>query len=272
MTLTADGGSTKTTWKTEGNGCKRLFRTQGLNPFHQTEEEILRIINDELLRQEGFPDAATVSTIRFYGAGCTREKSPVLCGILRDVFPNAREVEAGSDILGAAKALFGDKEGIACILGTGANSCLYDGKRIAANVSPMGYILGDEGSGAVLGRTFLNRLYKGGHPDMAETFEKETGLTPAEVIESVYRRPTPNRFLASLAPFIKRHIGEPWVEEMVIGCFREFFRHNISHYARPDLPCSFVGGIAVNFEKQLRMAAKEEGFLIGKLMQEPLVI
>ena len=148
MILTADGGSTKTTWMTEENGTRQLFRTQGLNPFHQTEDEMRRIINNELLRQEGFPCAAAISYVHFYGAGCTIEKAPLLATILHEFFPASHDVEVGSDILGAARALFHNEEGIACILGTGSNSCLYDGKEIVANVSPMGYILGDEGSGA----------------------------------------------------------------------------------------------------------------------------
>ena len=270
MTLTADSGSTKTTWMVEQGGGKRLFHTQGLNPFHQTAEEMRRIVTVELLGQEGFPDAATMSNIHFYGAGCTAEKSPLLRAILRDAFPSAAEVEVGSDILGAARALLGSSEGIACILGTGANSCLYDGERIVHNVSPMGYILGDEGSGAVIGRTFVNLLYKGGHEDMVKTFEEETGLTLADVIQRVYREPMPNRFLASLAPFIKRQLGEVWVEEMVTDCFRLFFRRNVAHYHRPELPCSFVGSIAFYFMGQLCDAAKKEGFLIGKVMKEPL--
>lgn len=271
MILTADGGSTKTTWMTEENGTRQLFRTQGLNPFHQTEDEMRRIINDELLRQEGFPCAAAIRCVRFYGAGCTIEKAPLLATILRNFFPSAHDLEVGSDILGAAKALFNNEEGIACILGTGSNSCLYDGKDIVANVSPMGYILGDEGSGAVLGKTFVNCLYKGGHSETLKVFEKETGLTASEIIESVYRRPYPNRFLASLAPFIWRHTDEPWIEQMVVECFRGFFKRNISHYLRPDLPCSFVGSIAFYFEKELRIAAKKEGSIIGKVMKEPLM-
>ena len=272
MILTADSGSTKTTWMVEHEGWKQLFHTQGLNPFYMTEAEMQRIIGEELLRQELFPAAQQIEEVRFYGAGCTKEKSPLLRGVLLSLFPSASSVEVGSDMLGAAKALLGGEEGIACILGTGANSCLYDGKEIVANVSPMGFIVGDEGSGAVLGKTFVNLLYKGGHDDMVETFQKETGLTQPAIIQRVYREATPNRFLASLAPFVRRHTDEEWIEEMVVECFRLFFKRNVAHYNRKDLACSFVGSIAFHFERELRIAANKEGYKVGRIIKEPLFV
>ncbi len=271
MILTADSGSTKTTWLlTDNNGEKSYFLTQGINPFHMSLEQMKTVLTSELLVSKGFPDSLLINEIHFYGAGCTKEKSPLLKEILQETFTNSTVTEVDSDMLGAAKALFGNKEGIACILGTGANSCLYDGSKITKNVSPMGYILGDEGSGAVLGKTFINVLYKGEHRNFIPVFEQETGLTQAEIINKVYRGPLPNRFLASLAPFIKKHINETWIDTMVTDCFRLFFRQNIRHYNRPDLPCSFVGSIAYYFESQLREAAKKEGSLIGLIMKEPL--
>ena len=266
MILTADSGSTKTTWV----AGKQRFLTQGINPFHMTEEQMRNIINSELLTLDDFPQPSLFSEIHFYGAGCTAEKAPILEKLLHETFSKASTIKVGSDMLGAARALFGNKEGIACILGTGANSCLYDGERITDNVSPMGYILGDEGSGAVIGRTFLNALYKGEHRDFIPVFERETGLSLPGIIERVYRQPIPNRFLASLAPFIKAHIEEEWLEQMVVEAFRLFFQHNVRHYHRTDLPCSFVGSIAYYFEEQLRKAAELEGYFIGEIKKEPL--
>lgn len=270
MTLTADSGSTKTTWMVEENGRKTLFHTQGLNPFYMTPAEMQSIISRELLSQDGFPDAAQFRKVYFYGAGCTTEKAPLLHDVLASIFLSAKTIEVGSDMLGAAKSLLGNNEGIACILGTGANSCLYDGQSVIANVSPMGFILGDEGSGAVLGKTFVNLLYKGGHPDVRDAFEKYSGLTQADIIQCVYREPTPNRFLASFAPFIKQHLDIAWIEEMVVDCFRLFFQRNVAHYNRADLPCSFVGSIAFHFESQLRIAANKEGYKVSKIVKEPL--
>lgn len=273
MILTADSGSTKTTWKieTEKNGMMvewGRYSTQGINPFHQSEDVMRNVIDMELMAADRFP-AEDIVEVHFFGAGCTKEKSPVLQRILREMFPQSSVVEVDSDMLGAAKALFGNEPGIACILGTGANSCLYDGERIVSNVSPMGYILGDEGSGAVIGKTFLNALYKGEHREFIDVFENETGLCQADIIQRVYREAMPNRFLASLCPFIKKHISEMWIEELVVNCLRLFFEHNVKHYHRPELPCSFVGSIAYHFEEQLKKASGS--FKIGKIMKEPLV-
>jgi N-acetylglucosamine kinase-like BadF-type ATPase len=272
MKLIADSGSTKTDWcvlDVEDKVRSRVS-TQGINPFHMSEDTVLGVLRNELLLHLGTL-ISSVDEIEFYGAGCTVAKIPVMQRLLSDVFPSARKVIVGSDMLGAAKALLGNKEGIACILGTGANSCLYDGEKIIANVSPMGYILGDEGSGAVLGKTFINELYKGGHSDFINVFEKETGLTQADIIQKVYREPLPNRFLASLSKFIGAHIAEEqWIEDMVVDCFRDFFRKNVRHYNRKDLSVSFVGSVAYYYKAQLEKAAEIEGFVIGKVLKSPL--
>ena len=269
MKLTADSGSTKTTWLLDTNGAEKLyFYTQGINPFHMDIETMESILKEELLPQlqsSGFP----IDDIEFYGAGCTAEKSVILKNILQKIFPSSKSVIVGSDMLGAAKALFNNEPGIACILGTGSNSCLYDGEKIVENISPMGYILGDEGSGAVIGKTFLNCLYKGKHRDFINIFETETGLTLPDIINKVYRGPLPNRFLASLCPFIHSHLTEQWIEEMVIDCFRKFFENNIKHY-NSYRNIGFVGSVAFYFKEQLYKAAEKEGSLITKIMKEPL--
>ncbi len=270
MILIADSGSTKTTWQlTTAEGDRNLVTTQGINPFHMSETAMQSIIKDELITAYGLCQD-DVTEIEFYGAGCTKEKSRVLRDILRRLFPAATTVTVDSDMLGAAKALFGNQEGIACILGTGANSCLYDGQRIVANVSPMGYILGDEGSGAVMGRLFVNALYKDGHDDWILPFEQAMGVTKADIIQRVYRGSMPNRFLASIAPFVRAHVSEPWIDDLVIGNFRDFFQKNVAHYGRKDLSCAFVGGVAYNFSQQLRRAADMEGYVVGRIMREPL--
>ena len=283
MKITADSGSTKTTWKITDHGQSWTLMTQGINPFHMSYKQMTDIIQHELIDHADCPKPKAIKEIHFFGAGCTKEKSPILQAILQEAFPNATTVEVASDMLGAAKALFGNESGIACILGTGANSCLYDGKEIVANVSPMGYILGDEGSGAVLGRSFLNLLYKGYHEEqMICDFEEYMGLSLPEIIQKVYREPMPNRFLASIAPYINKVTNNPnhpshnWTKQMVIDCFRLFFRHNVAHYKHmtadniATLPCSFVGSIAYHFKPQLQQAAQLEGFTIGQIKKEPL--
>lgn len=271
--LIADSGSTKTDWQIMlPLNVSIKHQTQGINPFHMSEETIKGIISSELLPAIGeCMDKDEIGEIHFYGAGCTPAKIPVMEGILKELFPAAEVVEVASDLLGAAKALCGKSEGIACILGTGANSCLYDGEKIVENVSPMGFILGDEGSGAVIGRTFINELYKGKHRDFIGVFEAETGLSQADLIQKVYREPMPNRFLASLSVFINQHLEEQsWMKDMITECFRNFFRKNISHYNRPDLEVNFVGSIAFYYQDMLKKAANLEGFKIGSIVKNPL--
>ena len=190
--------------------------------------------------------------------------------LLSLVFPSAA-VEAHGDLLGAARAVCGHSEGIACILGTGANSCLYDGCRIVGNTPPLGYILGDEGSGAVLGARFLNALYKGFLPaSLLADFESELSMSMGDVIARVYRAPLANRFLASLSPYVSRYMDVPEVVRLVVDNFRDFFRRNVVHYRRTDLPVGFVGSIAYHYEQQLREAADAEGFMVGVVMKSPM--
>jgi N-acetylglucosamine kinase-like BadF-type ATPase len=262
--LIADSGSTKTDWAMGG----RRFATQGINPFHQSEDTILAILRDELLPQI---DADRVGEVQFYGSGVRPELESVMEGLLRQCFASAAHIEAHSDLLGAARALCGSQEGIACILGTGSNSCLYDGEKIVANTPALGYILGDEGSGAVLGLRFLNALYKGRLPQSLKAdFEHAMQMTLPQVIDRVYRQPLANRWLASLSPFIHVHLSDPAVEAIVIDNFRLFVRHNILPYRRPDLPLQAVGSIAHYYACQLAIAAQAEGLTLGKIVRSPL--
>lgn len=269
MNLIVDSGSTKTDWCVVDGGVV-IFRTagQGINPFQQSVDVIENIVKTEFVVQ--FDDACDITEIEFYGAGCRDRMVPRMELLLRKVFVNAVRVEVCSDILGAARALFGDKEGIACILGTGANSCLYDGRRITANVPPLGYILGDEGSGAVLGRMFINALFKGGLPAaMRDEFLKETGLTLADIINKVYREPLANRFLASTSVFIHNHLENKDLRNLVIDNFRSFFKRNVSLYGRRDLPVGAVGSIAFYYKSELLEAAESEGYTVGKVIKSP---
>lgn len=190
--------------------------------------------------------------------------------LLLSVLPGA-SVEAHGDLLGAARAVCGQSAGVACILGTGANSCLYDGNDIVQNTPPLGYALGDEGSGAVLGIRFLNALYKGFMPDAVATdFQRDMNMTTADVIARVYRQPMANRFLASLSPFISSHLHEPQVRQLVVDNFRDFFRRNIVQYGHRDLPVGFVGSMAFHYAEQLAEAAACEGFSVGRVIKSPI--
>lgn len=272
MKLLADSGSTKTDWCIIDAGNRTKITTQGINPYHQSEEQIEGIIRTELFPQlKEIVPTLYFDKIEYYGAGCTKEKIEPMKTLLGRIFGSCGDIIVDSDMLGACKVLCNASEGIACILGTGANSCLYDGEKIVQNVSPMGFIVGDEGSGAVIGKMFIGEIYKGEHRDLLPTFERETGLSAPVIISRVYREPMPNRFLASLNPFINKHKEDnPWIKDMIIECFCMFFRRNIRHYNRRDLPVNFVGSIAYYYKEELSVAALREGYMLGKVIKTPL--
>lgn len=271
MRLIADSGSTKTDWvMTDGTDVCGRFQTKGINPYHQSEDDITAILRDELLPQLSCCNSGGFE-VSFYGSGVRAELAPMMERLLLQGLPHVTTVEAHGDLLGAARAVCGASEGIACILGTGANSGLYDGKRMVANTPPLGYVLGDEGSGAVLGIRFLNALYKGFMPEsLTDDFQRDMNMSMSDVISRVYRQPLANRFLASLSPFIHRHLDMPQVRTLVVDALREFFSHNIRQYQRPDLPVGFVGSIASNYTACLQEAASVEGFVIGCVIKSPM--
>ncbi|WP_418992780.1 ATPase [Alistipes sp.] len=262
MILIADSGSTQCTWLlAERDGVRRI-RTPGINALHQTGRQVL----DTLAL---VPPCAEVDEVHFYGAGCGPqfpEATRKMATALRERF-GAPRIGVESDLLGAARALFGRGEGIACILGTGSNSCHCRGGGIVATVPPLGYILGDEGSGAVLGRNLLNGVFKG-HIPLREELLTATGMTYEQILRRVYAEPAANRFLASLAPVVCAHTAVPEVREMVVGSFRQFAARNLGRYPA-DLPVSFVGGVAAHFGELLRTAMHEAGRRVQRIVQSP---
>ena len=284
MLLIADSGSTKTDWAiVTGASQPVVLNTQGINPVHQSREEIVRILREEFvslmasnpevqkLRSSAILTPEFPLAVYFYGSGVRPEMESLMTVLLSETFPQAQTIEAHSDLLGAARALCGRNEGIASILGTGANSCLYDGEAIVKHTPALGYILGDEGSGAVLGKRFIHDLYGGILSDkIRETFETETKLNLAEIIKRVYRQPLANRFLASLSEFITNHLDDPEVRGVVVQNLVDFLRYHISPYDRQDLPVSFVGSIAWHYQDELREAAERLGFKLGTVLKTPL--
>lgn len=267
--LIADSGSTKTDWVLQQGG-KRLARiaTQGINPFMLSVAEIEQVLRNELLTAPGF---VMPTEVRFYGAGCRGSQCAVVEAALRSVLPQLTAVTVGSDLLGAACALFGAADGVACILGTGSNSGLFVGGELVQNVSPLGYILGDEGSGAVLGRRLVGDVLKRQLPaSVCEAFEQTYQLTGDDIVQRVYKQPFANRFLASFAPFLAQHRHDAAVRELLIDEFERFFSRNVAAYQRPDLKVSFVGSIAHYFQPELQCAAQATGFSMGKVMKCPL--
>ena len=269
MILIADSGSTKTDWAVVDNGRQVVaMSTQGINPFHQDAENIATVIEEELLPKMGNIEP---EGIFFYGSGCREDKVEMMCGILGKAFPQCARIEAQGDLLAAARAVCGEREGIACIMGTGANSCLYDGNRVVENTPPLGYILGDEGSGAVLGKLFVNALFKGQLPsELKDEWLEETGLSLNIIINKVYREPLANRFLASTSRFIHQHLSVEPLERMVVYNFREHFRRNVNQYGRKDLTVGAIGSVAYYYREQLQRAATVEGYTLGKVMRSPM--
>ncbi len=269
--LIADSGSTKTDWiclTGDDESTQIEVQTVGLNPFHVSDNEIRGVLTHDVLPQLG---DSKVEAVYFYGSGVRPEVEGRVEGLLRESFPDAQTVQAHSDLLGACRALCGDEAGIACILGTGANSCVYDGKKIVHNTPALGYILGDEGSGAVLGKHLLHDLYTGVLPhNLRLTFEKEMGLELSEIINKVYREPQANRFLASLSEFIHRHLDEEGIRQMVYNTFSDFINYHVSRYGRHDLPLSFVGSIAFYYQEQLQLIVQMLGYPMGTILKSPL--
>ena len=269
MMLIADSGSTKTDWCVilDNTPIKRIG-TKGLNPFFQSEEEIQQELTHSLLPQltEG-----PIDSVYFYGAGCTPEKAPTLRRAIADTLPGVGNIKAYSDMLDAARGLCGREAGITCILGTGSNSCFYDGKEIVNHISPLGFILGDEGSGAVLGKLLVGDILKNQlSPAIKEVFLKQFDLTVPEIIDRVYRQPFPNRFLASLSPFIAQHLEEPGIRQLVLGSFIAFLRRNVMQYDYTQYPAHFIGSVAHCYKEILQEAAQETGIRIGKILQSPM--
>ena len=270
MILLADSGSTKTDWGLVENGklVKRL-RTSGMNPFQMSEEAITEEIKTHLVPE--LP-GTVLDEVHFYGAGCTKEKQPIVERALRANLTINGECEVASDMLGAARGICGHKPGIACILGTGSNACSYDGKNLVKNVSPLGFILGDEGSGAVLGKLLVGDVLKNQMPEaITKRFFEKYKLTSAEIIDRVYRQPKPNTFLASFVPFLEENIDEPKIYNLVKESFRSFLRRNVMQYdGWQTLPIGFNGSIAKIYKKPLLEALEEEGMHLGRIIQAPM--
>ncbi|MCC8144301.1 MAG: ATPase [Tannerellaceae bacterium] len=271
MILIADSGSTKTDWCLAGPGKPfTRLQTKGINPFYQTEEEITKEIEKELIPQ--LPQDK-IDAVFFYGAGCAfPDKIAMVQQAIERIIPGSR-VEVGSDLLGAARALCGTTPGIACIMGTGSNSCQYDGTQIVKNVSPLGFILGDEGSGAVLGKLLVADLLKGCLPKhIRDLFYQQSGLTPAVIMDRVYKQSFPNRFLAGLSPFILQHLQEPTLKKIVYTSFRDFFTRNVMQYDYSTYPVHLTGSIAFYYKEIVEEVANELGITIGHIEKSPMLL
>lgn len=277
MILIADSGSTKVHWcLMAANGHTADFMTDGINPLFQTSDAMRNSICNQLLPQmASMLWAGTVTHVFFYGAGCTPEKSVFVKQAIEGVFKKAEAVVA-SDMLGAARGLLGHEKGVACILGTGSNSCLYDGEKIVQNVPSLGFILGDEGSAATLGKRLVSDLMKNQlGEDLKKRFLSQYAINQADIIEHVYRQPFPNRWLANLARFCAENIEDKRIYDLVYDHFTQFIKRNIVQYyttedEKNSMPVGFVGSIAYYYRPVLEQAMQDHGLKVGQILQDPI--
>lgn len=268
MYIVVDSGSTKSDFRVVDGSQVLCVQTEGINPFYQTEEEIRMLVArnfaDDCLNKR-------VENIYFYGAGCSfAEKKNMVRNALQHTFPNAM-IEVEGDLLAAARSLFGVDKGIACILGTGSNSCFYDGSQIVLNVPPLGFILGDEGSGATICKLFVAECLKGILPqDIVNDFFDEYRTNPQQLMDGIYRKAFPNRFLASFFPYIVKNIKNPIVLSIVQRSFSDFFERNVEQYERRDTALGFVGSVAFVLRDYLEVEAQKRGYKIKSVVKSPM--
>ncbi|MRG47094.1 N-acetylglucosamine kinase [Chitinophaga sp. SYP-B3965] len=267
--LVADSGSTKTEWCLMDGKERRTFFTQGLSPYFLTGLQIEELVRAELLSQLGdtIPDL-----VFFYGTGCgTEHNRNLVHKSLHAVWPHAK-VEVNHDLMGAARALCGNKSGIVSILGTGSNSCYYDGKEIVKNNPGLGYILGDEGSGTFLGKKVVQYyLYQTFDDEMRFRFDQKFNVTQADILENVYRQPLPNRYLAAFTPFLAENRGHYMIENILEDGLNEFFFTHIYKYSESwTSPLHFTGSIAWHFRDILEELCQLYELQLGRILKNPM--
>ncbi len=270
MQLIVDSGATKTDWIiiSEGKQVKSV-QTTGINPYFITENEIIRLLQKELTSLMGL---SKITSINFYGAGCLDlEKRSIVYSALEQIFRNIT-ISVNSDLLGAARALYGNREGVACIIGTGSSSCYYKKDEIVSVASSLGYILGDEGSGAHLGKTFIAAYLKNSvSSDIRDRFEKRYDFQLTDILDLIYNKPFPNRFLASFSEFLHENMSDKFVCEMIRMCFKEFFLNLVNTYSdMAQVPVGCVGSVAYYFRDIIEDIAFDNNIEISKIIKSPV--
>lgn len=269
MILIADSGSTKTDWVLVDDDVQHCFRTLGYNPYFMDSDAIFQSLNEKLLP---YLDAARVSAVFFYGAGCSLlENNQVVELALMKCFDRA-DIHVGHDMLAAARALLGHQPGFAAILGTGSNTCLYDGKVVTHNIDSLGYLLGDEGSGSYIGRKIVRDYLRNALPaDLQNEFHSTWNLSSEDIFNRLYHGELPNRFLAGFCEFAHKHREHIYSQKIVIESFREFFNNLVARY--PDFQThtfNCIGSVGFIFSETLQEVATEFGMRIGKIINTPI--
>jgi N-acetylglucosamine kinase-like BadF-type ATPase len=267
--LIADSGATKCEWCLLHDGRQKKLDTQGISPYFLDEAGIVKVMEKELK-----PSIARwqVDAVYYYGTGCKDPGNQKLVKrAIRRVF-HGSDVHVTHDLMGAALSVCGDGKGIACILGTGSNSCYFDGKKIAKNSPGLGFVLGDEGSGAYLGKKVLQYyLYNTFDEDLRYKFDAKYATNTSEILENVYKRPLPNRYLASFTLFLVENRGHYMVENIIEDGLNDFFFQHLCKYRESwNLPIHFVGGVAYGFRDVVKELCGTYEFELGTILQKPM--
>lgn len=267
--LIADSGATKAEWSLITNGKRKTFLTQGISPYFLNQAEISALLLKELKpKLKDIP----VNEIYYYGTGCANPgNAKLMKKAIKAVFPEAA-IDVNHDLLAAARALCGDEKGLACILGTGSNSCYYSGKKILTNSPGLGYVLGDEGSGAYLGKRVLQYyLYNTFDDELRGRFDVTYLTNSAEILENVYKNPLPNRYLASFVMFLAENRGHYMIENIIEDCLNDFFFTHLCKYKEVwSHPVNFVGSVAFGFKDVLEELCHSYEFELGKVLKKPM--
>lgn len=269
VTLIADSGATKAEWCLINNGRKRTFFTQGISPYFLNTQQIIELLQSELV--PGLKKV-TVEDVHYYGTGCANpENAANIKKALKKVFPAAK-IEVNTDLMAAARAVCGHEKGIACILGTGSNSCYYNGKKIVKNSPGIGYILGDEGSGAYLGKKVLQYyMYDTFDEDLRARFDAKFLTNKVEILDNVYKKPLANRYLASFAIFLADNRGHYMIENILEDGLNDFYFQHLCKYREVwSMPVSFVGSVAFGFKDVLQELCNSYEFELGTVMKNPM--
>jgi N-acetylglucosamine kinase-like BadF-type ATPase len=269
LKLIADSGATKTEWCLAGEGKNKKIITQGISPYFLNSEQIQELLQKELrskIKNE------PINEVHYYGTGCANPNNvKMIQNSILKVFPKSK-VNVTHDLMAAARALCGNKKGIACILGTGSNSCLYDGKKIVKNSPGLGYVLGDEGSGAYLGKKVLQHyLYAEFDSGLMARFDATYVTTAVEILENVYKKPMPSRYLSGFAKFLADNRGHETIEKIIEEGLNDFFVAHICRYNEAAvLPINFTGGVAFGFQDVLLHLCQRHELKLGKILKSPM--
>lgn len=270
MILIADGGSTKTDWcLTDKNKNQTLFSSEGYNPYYITSSYMINSLTASL--PAGL-DRESVSEVHFYGAGCSENKYDFMKKTLTGVFPCA-QITIAMDLLAAAHALLGRNEGFAAILGTGTNSCIYDGKKITQNIDSLGFILGDEGSGGYIGKRVISDYIRGYMPPVVnDLFFEYSRMDADQLMDQIYTKPLANKFCAGFCKFVGDNLGkDDYFYEIVRSSFHALFKNIICHYPNySDFTFNCIGSVGFHFQSILSYVAKEYKMDIGKIIHYPM--